>query len=259
MGSSRLGNFLKVLQPKELNMEKIFIREKLEEIGVVFEDLILGDFDMIGEHTAKKSRSRNSDLYKSVGAFFRPNYERGMLIYSLIKKYEVESFLEIGFGRGYGTLCAAMAMFEMGKGTVTTIDPALNEEFLKYLQQIFPQDWFSKIKFVNSTSQQYFANIEKEQDFDFVYIDGDHTYEGVKHDWENTKERFNKFLLFDDYHMPSKKNDGSYSSDIECARLIDEIEDETKQLIIMDRRIFFDDRGYKDSEVDYGQVLISRV
>ena len=240
-------------------MKKIMIKEKLEEMDIALEDLRLGDFDVIGEHTAKKIRQRGSALYDKCGAFFRANYERGILIYSLVKKYEVESFLEIGFGRGYGTLCAAMAMSEMGKGTVTTVDPAFDQTHIETLQQIYPKEWFTRIKFVPNASVDYYAALENDQDFDFVYIDGDHTYEGTKLDWENTKNRFNKFLLFDDYHLPSKKNDGSYSSDIECAKLIDEIEDETKQLIIMDRRIFFDDRRYKDSDIDYGQVLLSRV
>ena len=26
----------------------------------------------------------------------------------------------------------------------------------------------------------------------------------------------------------------------------------------MDRRIFLDDRGYKDSEIDYGQVILTK-
>ena len=33
--------------------------------------------------------------------------------------------------------------------------------------------------------------------------------------------------------------------------LIDEINDDTKELIIMDRRIFFDDRRIKDEDIDY--------
>ena len=87
-----------------------------------------------------------------------------------------------------------------------------------------------------------------------IYIDGDHTYEGVKTDWELCKDKFNAFLLFDDYHLPSKDS----GPGIQCAKLIDEIEDETKELIIMDRRIFVDDRGYSDEEIDYGQVLLTR-
>mgnify|MGYP000884098037 FL=1 len=46
--------------------------------------------------------------------------------------------------------------------------------------------------------------------------------------------------------------------DIECARVVDDIKDFKKELIIMDRRIFFDDRKVKDKDIDYGQVLISK-
>ena len=65
-------------------MKKVFIKQKLTDIGVSIDDISLGDFDQIGEFTAKKNRSPESELYKKVGCFFRPNYERGILIYSLI-------------------------------------------------------------------------------------------------------------------------------------------------------------------------------
>ena len=229
------------IPPRTGDIKKIMIQEKLQQLGVSLSDITLGNFDQIGEHTAKKARGGNSDLYKSVGCFFRPNYERGILIYNLIKKYEVESFLELGFGRGYGTICAAMAMEEMGKGRITTIDPNLNENFTNHLRQIFPTDWFSRIDFIKSTSQGYLSTLDHEKSFDFVYIDGDHTYDAVKFDWENTKDRFNKLLLFDDYHLPSKKDSGP---GIQCSNLIDQIDDESKELIIMDRRIFFDEIVY---------------
>jgi len=246
---------MKNLPPRTGDIEKIYIKEKLEEIGMPIDDLSLGDFDYIGEYTAKKARSQDSENWKKVGAFFRPNYERGILIYSLIKKFNIESFLEIGFGRGYGTMCAALAMHENGTGTVTTIDPRIDPNFIRNLQNIFPEPWFESINFIEMTSQNFFATLDDEDTYDFVYIDGDHTYEGVKSDWEQSKDRFNKFLLFDDYHLLTKNED----NDIECAHLIDQIEDDTKQLIIMDRRIFFDDRGLTDEEVDYGQVLLSKV
>ena len=152
-------------------------------------------------------------------------------------------------------MCAALAMHENGTGTVTTIDPRIDPNFIRNLQNIFPEPWFESINFIEMTSQNFFATLDDEDTYDFVYIDGDHTYEGVKSDWEQSKDRFNKFLLFDDYHLPTKNED----NDIECAHLIDQIEDDTKQLIIMDRRIFFDDRGLTDEEVDYGQVLLSKV
>ena len=95
-----------------------------------------------------------------------------------------------------------------------------------------------------------------ERKFDLIYIDGDHRYDAVKSDWENSEKVFNKFVLFDDYHLSTKQQ-----KDIECAKLIDSIDNDIiydKELIIMDRRIFLDDRGYKDEAIDYGQVLLKR-
>ena len=82
---------------------------------------------------------------------------------------------------------------------------------------------------------------------------GDHSPPGTRPDWENTKDKGNKFLLFDDYHLPSKDDPG-----IKCSQLIDEVDDPSKELIIMDRRMFFDDRRLPDEQVDYGQVLLSK-
>ena len=234
-------------------MKNVKITEKLSDLGFEIEDLCLGDFDMIGEWCAKKQRSRDSELYKKVGAFFRPNYERGLLIYSLIHEYNIKSFLEIGFGRGYGTFCAAMAMQDNGGGKITTVDPNFDNSHINRLRQAFPKEWFDMVDFVPEFSQNYLSN--NNECFDFIYIDGDHRYEAVKSDWDLCKTRYQKILLFDDYHMPTK---AGQSPDIECAKLIDEIDDDSKELIIMDRRIFSDDRKLSDDDIDYGQVLLTK-
>jgi len=230
-------------------MKRINIKEKLKEIDFDLESVPLGDFDYIGEFTAKKNRDRNHPLYHTTGCFFRPNYERGILIYALISKFKIDSYLEIGFGRGYSALCAAKAMIDSGiDGSVTTVDPNLDEKFLEHISQYFPTTWFQKIKFIKAFSQEVIPNIES--NFELIYIDGDHRYEAVKSDWEMLKDRYSKFLLFDDYCQRKQK-------DIDCSRVIDEIEDPSKELIVMDRRIFFDDRRMSDDEIDYGQVLLT--
>ena len=142
---------------KIFKMEKIHIVKKLSEFGFEIEDLTLGDFDVIGEWCAKKQRGRDSELYKTAGAFFRPNYERGILIYSLILEHDIKSFLEIGFGRGYGTLCAAMAMHENGGGTIATIDPNFDQNHIERLKQAFPKEWFDMITFASGYSQEYLS------------------------------------------------------------------------------------------------------
>lgn len=233
-------------------MRKVDIRAKLAEIDHPVESFILGDFDMIGEYTAKKCRDRNSELYRAVGAFFRPNYERGLLIYALIRQFKISSFLEIGFGRGYGTFCAAKAMYDAGilDGKIVTVDPKFPKDNIKELSKIFPKEWFSLIKFCEGRSQDVLPKLEEK--FDMIYVDGDHSYEAVKIDWELCKDKYNKFILFDDYHLPTNNEPG-----IECSRLIDQIEDPSKELIAGDRRVFGDDRRVPDEKIDYGQVLMT--
>lgn len=231
-------------------MKTVDIRSKLQELGNTSE-ISLGEYDYIGRFTAERNRDSNHHLFKSVGMFYRANYERGILISHLIKKYKITSMLEIGFGRGYSTFCAAKTFCELGiNGRIVTIDPAFDENHLKMLQQVFPKEWFEKIEFRRGKSNEVLPFVNEK--FDFVYIDGDHSFEGTKYDWDMTKDKWNKCLLFDDYHLPSKNDPG-----IQCRELIDEIEHPTKELIIMDRRIFFDDRRLSDDQIDYGQVLLT--
>lgn len=234
-------------------MKTIHIRQKLEEMGVAVDGIVMGDFDYIGEFTAKRDRKPDDINFKRYGAFYRANYERGILIYHLIRQYNLSSMLEIGFGRGYASFCAARAFHDAGTGgKVVTIDPALDENYLKALQHVLHQDLFTYITFMKGTSQEVMKKVDGR--FDLIYIDGDHSYAGTKSDWEMCKDKYDKFLLFDDYHLPSKSDKGT----IECSQLIDEVDDPSKELIIMDRRLFFDDRRFTDEQIDYGQVLLTK-
>jgi predicted O-methyltransferase YrrM len=227
------------------------IKEKLKEIDFNLSEVALGDFDLIGEYCAKKNRDANSELYKSAGCFFRPNYERGILVYALITKYNLKSFLEVGFGRGYSSFCAHLAFSRLNiDGKVTTIDINFDQKAIQRLfdNKIFPRAWLEKTDFLQGKSNELLPSLKEK--YDLILLDGDHSEEGVRLDWENVKDKFNKFVIFDDYHLPPKNDPG-----IQVTPVVDSIEGYNKEAIVMDRQIFVDDRiGYNTLDA---QVLLS--
>jgi len=223
-------------------------------MGFNVDDLVLGDFDFIGEFTAKRKRDVKDPNYAKYGAFYRANYERGILIYALIRYLGATSFLEIGFGRGYATICAAKAFYDLGIiGRIVSIDNAIDPKHVELLNQLFPKEWFKFVHLIQGPSQEILPQLNER--FDIAYIDGDHSYVGTKTDWELVKNMCDKCVIFDDYHLPTK-----IDKNIQCNKAIDEIdwnkeEFEQPELLLTDRRIFVDDRNMLDDQIDYGQVI----
>ena len=231
-------------------MKTVIIHEKLVELGVDLKDIQLGDFDQIGEYCAKRTRSPGSELYNKVGCYYRANYERGIVAYFLVKKYKLTSVLELGFGRGYFSMCCAKAMNDAGiDGLITSVDVNFDENHLKLLNQSFPNEC-NRIKLIKGPSHAVVPTLNEK--YDLIFVDGDHTYNGVYTDWMNTKDKFKKFILFDDYNFVVSK-------EIACKTVIDEHVHGNKELILMDRKIFFDDRSVMTGApvTDGGQVLLT--
>ena len=158
-----------------------------------------------------------------------PNYERGILLYSLIAKYKPKNVLEIGTAEGYSTLCMAWAMTDYNiNGKIFTIDPkpfdvpvernVTWEDNPKYdtvmlsrrelWNKFADKEWIKKIEVLTGFSGEVLQKNTKLPKMDMGFIDGSHVYEAVVHDFyaflEVASESFH--LLFDDY-VPNE-NDG---------------------------------------------------
>lgn len=245
--------------PSIRSMKIVHVKDKFVEYGVSVDDIVLGDFDQIGRFTAERTRNQDDENYKKYGWAYRSNYERGVFLYHLVQRFRLTSMLEIGFGRGYSTFCVAKSFHDFGlSGKILSIDPNIDEKFTSAIQKIMPQDWFSYINLVRGTSQEVIQQLPQSETFDIAYIDGDHSIDATRRDWDLVKDRATKFVLFDDYHMPGKEDAG-----IACRQVIDLIDWEGEgfyepELIKMDRRLFQDDRGFTDDQINYGQVLFTR-
>ena len=158
----------------------------------------------------------------SAGRFYRSNYERGLLLYSLVARYRPRTILEFGTGRGYGSICMAWSLVEHGiDGRVYTIDRIASDEKQSWwidsgsgpraemlsLAEVWPshfdRPWLDRITCLNGDSTQVMAAWTKKRlpRVDLAFIDGGHRYQVVKHDFYSVlsvaSPRFQ--VLFDDY------------------------------------------------------------
>lgn len=97
--------------------------------------------------------------------------EEFIKLLNLMIKENVKSVLEIGCYKG-GT---ALAFLELGC-EVVSIDPSPQPEALELIN-LYP-----KFTFIEKDSKE--VSIDYMSDFDMLWIDGDHSYDYVKHDYD---------------------------------------------------------------------------
>lgn len=134
----------------------------------------------------------------------------GLFLYHLIKKYKPKNLLEIGLACGISASFMLLAMDKKSK--LTSVDPFQKYQWdsfgLVVIDEIIKENKLPKS--IHSWAPYYshkFFSL-KNKNYDFCFIDGDHSYEGTMIDLEGCHELLKKngILVIDDVlHYDVKK------------------------------------------------------
>jgi hypothetical protein len=179
-------------------IETLFIRDFLSKIDVYSESVNLGEFDYIGEFTAKSQRSPLTPEYSKLGAFFRNDYERGILLYYLVRMLKISSVFELGIERAYSTLCVARALNETTGGTVTSVERSIEQEHVVALSKLFPHEWFKHIKFIKGEFEQSCLSLEelKTKQFELISVNLKNPNDLVT-TWKHIRGKWSRAIVID--------------------------------------------------------------
>ena len=146
-----------------------------------------------GSTVFKSSTRKISDIAKIAGA----SKDDSELLFRITKYFSPKTILELGTSLAIST------------NTISKSNPSAKIITVEGSRSIY--NWneenavnynFKNIKFINSLFDDYLITLKPENKFDFVYIDGNHTYEATIKYFEILKMHTHKdsVIIFDDIH-----------------------------------------------------------
>jgi predicted O-methyltransferase YrrM len=166
------------------------------------------------------------------------------LLYALVKSSKPAVVVEIGSARGRSTCFMAMALKENGFGKLYAIDPHTQTDW----NDADSVDTFEILKSnVTSLGLDSFVEIRRntsvevaigwESSVDILFIDGDHSYEGAKRDWELFSPFVKPFgsVVFHDTLWDLKPDPQYARPDMGVPRLVDELREQGYPVITLDQ------------------------
>ncbi len=178
------------------------------------------------------------------------------LLYALTRSKKPATCVEIGSARGKSACYIGMALKENGSGRVFAIDPhsstAWNDlgsvdSFEMFRANIAALGLQDQVTIVRATSEQAAQGWDKP--IDLLFIDGDHTYEGVKRDWELFARHVTPFglVVFHDtmWDLPPYRDYSWARADMGVPRFVDELRQQGYPALTIDK--------------DYGLTMVQPV
>ena len=166
------------------------------------------------------------------------------LLYGIARSLKPAIAVEIGSARGKSACFVGMALKENGSGQLYAIDPHTltdwNDSQSVDTHDIM-RDHLEKLALTDVVTIVRRRSIDSSDSvpmpIDLLFIDGDHSYEGVKADWGTYKPRMDPFglIVFHDTIWELKRSDKWYRPDIGVPRFVEELREQGYPVITIDR------------------------
>ncbi|HWB61286.1 MAG TPA: class I SAM-dependent methyltransferase [Chthoniobacteraceae bacterium] len=166
------------------------------------------------------------------------------LLHGLARSMKPEVCVEIGSARGKSACYIGLALRRNGKGKLYAIDPhsptrwndtQSTDTFAIITENLRKAGVAEQVEIVRETSAQARARIT--QPIDMLFIDGDHSYEGVKADWDLFAPLVKPFgvVIFHDTIWDLKPDEKIGRADMGVPRFVDELREAGYQTITIDQ------------------------
>ena len=167
--------------------------------------------------------------------------ESAWLLHGLVRSLKPETCVEIGSAHGWSTCHIGLALRENFKGRLYAVDPHLPTAWndvgavdsLPILVRNLRRFGLEKcVSIIRSTSAE--AARDWSRTIDFLLIDGDHSYEGVKRDWAIFSPHLGPFGVAV-FHDTTWDLHGANRPDMGVPRFVEELRRSGYPVITIDR------------------------
>jgi predicted O-methyltransferase YrrM len=199
--------------------------------------------DLINKLSGRFSKSTPREALNNI-QFSSGLGDSAWLLYALCRSIKPQVAVEIGSARGKSACFVGTALKENGKGHLYAIDPHTQTKWNDFesvdtynvmsanLDRLGLQ---SVVSIVRKTSLE--ALTDWQQKIDLIFIDGDHSYEGVRADWEGFRPFISEFglVVFHDTLWELRPDPKWARSDMGVPKIVEELRQEGFPVLTIDQ------------------------
>jgi predicted O-methyltransferase YrrM len=166
------------------------------------------------------------------------------LLYGLVRSMKPDVCVEIGSARGRSAASIGMALKENGAGRLYAIDPHRQTEwndddsvnsFAHISRNLEKLQLGDQVEIVRKTSDEAAAGWSRR--IDMIFIDGDHSFEGVKRDWDLFVPHVREFgvVIFHDTLWDLRPDPRWQRNDMGVPAFVEQLRQEGYPVLTIDR------------------------